>query len=260
MVPLVVEQERGRRRVGALGSHDDAMWVPEGCSRSVVEHRVRHLLVPEASQMTGTAAMPGGRRSPRTDSSAACRPRARARDGLISHFLAVGSDKSGTETVTSAMLAERRCCVADLRPTARTAHAAGCTSAPAWPIQKGGASCGSLFGSSPWHCADERLARVWLSGESRFALGEARCHPGRVDGGNGDSRGPSTGCGVPRVGTRGDCGFSGGRKGGSLGFPRMSGDNLYMCRASAVRLYVAGRCGVLARMSAGAMLVTNAVR
>jgi hypothetical protein len=39
---------------------------------------------------------------------------ARARDGLTSHSLASGFDKSDTEIVASAMLAERRCCVSDL--------------------------------------------------------------------------------------------------------------------------------------------------
>jgi hypothetical protein len=50
----------------------------------------------------------GGARQQRSSSS-----RASARGGVISDSLASGFDTSGAETVASAMLAERRCCVAN---------------------------------------------------------------------------------------------------------------------------------------------------
>jgi hypothetical protein len=45
-----------------------------------------------------------------------CSSRAGARGGLISHSVASGSGNGDTETVASAMVAERCCCLADLHP------------------------------------------------------------------------------------------------------------------------------------------------
>ena len=49
--------------------------------------------------------------------AAARSSRARARDGLICRSQAPGSDKNDTQTVASAMLGERRCCVPNHRAT-----------------------------------------------------------------------------------------------------------------------------------------------